>query len=434
MPAVPLSLAQALVSPPRGANLSWSAGSCSPQARTPSTTADPEDVMTPMKVNLFTKGLAFELEGSATFSTGSPWGSSTAGSTPAGAGTGMGANAEWRSPAGSMASPASATSLTEAPKKIDVPAKALQWGLCVGAEFAEEDPGGVSSHSGGGFGGSSPCFGGLAAWLPRSLPPPPPPPSLGTLSAALGFTVGAALGLPTSGGRCVPGGSPKPLLSLEAAFPAASPSPLATSPTGSFMPPTAVRYHEPCDASLLGLVTAPQAPAPEPPIVKPAGLVSRGAWEESGVSTYGSPTTSQVSSDGSSDQESQAAQGAGAQTPGGSLAGSAAGPPPGLELPGGSLAKRGQALPSAGSALHFAGGCRPCAWFWKDVGCQNALTCTYCHLCDEGALKAKKKNKLCVKRLGVETPKTPTTNMSAEGQCTTPNAQAKFSLSLASLI
>jgi len=409
MPAVPLSLAQALVSPPLGANLSWCAGSCSPQARTPSTTADPEDVMTPMKVNLFTKGLAFELEGSATFSTGSPWGSSTtAGSTPAGAGAGMGANAEWRSPAGSMASPASATSLTEAPKKIDLPAKALQWGLCVGAEFAEEDPGGVSSHSGGGFGGSSPCFGGLAAWLPRSLPPPPPPPSLGTLSAALGFTVGAALGRPTSGGRCVPGGSPKPLLSLEAAFPAASPSPLATSPTGSFMPPTAVRYPEPCGASLIGLVAAPQAPAAEPPTAKPANLVSRGAWEESGVSTYGSPTTSHVSSDGSSDQESQAAQGAGAQTPGGSLAGSAAGPPPGLELPGGSLAKRGQALPSAGSALHFAGGCRPCAWFWKDVGCQNALTCTYCHLCDEGALKAKKKSKLCVK--------------------------AKFSLSLASLI
>lgn len=49
--------------------------------------------------------------------------------------------------------------------------------------------------------------------------------------------------------------------------------------------------------------------------------------------------------------------------------------------------------PSIGSALHSLGKCRPCAWFWKPGSCQNGQTCMHCHLCPEGALKARKKER-----------------------------------------
>jgi len=71
--------------------------------------------------------------------------------------------------------------------------------------------------------------------------------------------------------------------------------------------------------------------------------------------------------------------------------------PPGLSAPPGT--------PSHGSALHSSGNCRPCAWFWKPNGCQNGQDCEHCHLCPEGELKARKKNKMAVMRLGLATPK-----------------------------
>merc|ERR1712190_426266 len=46
-----------------------------------------------------------------------------------------------------------------------------------------------------------------------------------------------------------------------------------------------------------------------------------------------------------------------------------------------------------GSKLHGSGSCRPCAWFWKESGCQRGQACMYCHLCPEGELKARKKAK-----------------------------------------
>jgi len=55
-------------------------------------------------------------------------------------------------------------------------------------------------------------------------------------------------------------------------------------------------------------------------------------------------------------------------------------------------------LPSVGSALHAMGMCRPCAWFWKPQGCQNAQECHHCHLCPEGEIKARKKSKLSLVR------------------------------------
>mmetsp|Transcript_107612 Transcript_107612/g.299768 ORF Transcript_107612/g.299768 Transcript_107612/m.299768 type:complete len:296 (-) Transcript_107612:208-1095(-) len=61
--------------------------------------------------------------------------------------------------------------------------------------------------------------------------------------------------------------------------------------------------------------------------------------------------------------------------------------------------------PSRGSVLHMTGNCHPCAWFWKPVGCQSATECGFCHLCPDGVLKARKKAKQAMKRLGLNTPK-----------------------------
>jgi hypothetical protein len=58
-----------------------------------------------------------------------------------------------------------------------------------------------------------------------------------------------------------------------------------------------------------------------------------------------------------------------------------------------------------GSLLHEMGACQPCAWFWKPNGCQNGKACMRCHLCPEGELKARKKVKQTMMRLGLVTPK-----------------------------
>lgn len=52
-------------------------------------------------------------------------------------------------------------------------------------------------------------------------------------------------------------------------------------------------------------------------------------------------------------------------------------------------------LPSVGSSDHWAGTCRPCAWFWKpNSGCVKAQACNFCHLCPDGELKRRKKEKV----------------------------------------
>lgn len=55
-------------------------------------------------------------------------------------------------------------------------------------------------------------------------------------------------------------------------------------------------------------------------------------------------------------------------------------------------------LPSRGSALHSSGCCEPCAWFWKPQGCENGSLCCRCHLCPEGEVKKRKKEKLAAMR------------------------------------
>mmetsp|Transcript_5950 Transcript_5950/g.14121 ORF Transcript_5950/g.14121 Transcript_5950/m.14121 type:complete len:390 (+) Transcript_5950:71-1240(+) len=47
-------------------------------------------------------------------------------------------------------------------------------------------------------------------------------------------------------------------------------------------------------------------------------------------------------------------------------------------------------LPSAGSALHYIGRCKPCA-FVHTKGCNSGKTCQFCHLCDQGSNKRRKK-------------------------------------------
>jgi hypothetical protein len=49
---------------------------------------------------------------------------------------------------------------------------------------------------------------------------------------------------------------------------------------------------------------------------------------------------------------------------------------------------------SVGSATHFAGDCKPCAWRWKTGGCANKLSCRFCHICPDGALKKRRRAKL----------------------------------------
>jgi len=74
--------------------------------------------------------------------------------------------------------------------------------------------------------------------------------------------------------------------------------------------------------------------------------------------------------------------------------------PPGLAMEGNEPLSLSQ-----GPGMHGHGQCRPCAWFWKPGSCQNADNCSYCHLCPEGELKQRKKNKVAMMRLGIVTPK-----------------------------
>jgi hypothetical protein len=57
---------------------------------------------------------------------------------------------------------------------------------------------------------------------------------------------------------------------------------------------------------------------------------------------------------------------------------------------------------SIGSAAHETGSCKPCAFLWKDPknpGCQNGTACTFCHLCPPGEVKARKKQKMFMRKV-----------------------------------
>lgn len=58
----------------------------------------------------------------------------------------------------------------------------------------------------------------------------------------------------------------------------------------------------------------------------------------------------------------------------------------------------GPEMPTVGSAGHRAGRCKPCAFVWKDSGCENGAECPFCHLCDVGEGKRRKKELKAARR------------------------------------
>ncbi|CAJ1461487.1 unnamed protein product [Effrenium voratum] len=62
---------------------------------------------------------------------------------------------------------------------------------------------------------------------------------------------------------------------------------------------------------------------------------------------------------------------------------------------------------SVGSSLH-PHRCKPCAWFWRTVGCARGADCQHCHACLPGELaKRRRQNRVLAKsirRLAQETP------------------------------
>merc|ERR1711988_721464 len=67
------------------------------------------------------------------------------------------------------------------------------------------------------------------------------------------------------------------------------------------------------------------------------------------------------------------------------------------------LAPGSAELPSTGSAGHNAGTCRPCI-FVHTNRCESGINCTFCHLCEKGERKRRKKaGKLAVDRMAMQT-------------------------------
>lgn len=75
-------------------------------------------------------------------------------------------------------------------------------------------------------------------------------------------------------------------------------------------------------------------------------------------------------------------------------------PPPGLEqLQGRQEPKDAQVAMqrtsmSLGAAAHDKGECKPCAWNWRPDGCSKGKNCEFCHLCEEGLFKQRRREKI----------------------------------------
>jgi len=46
---------------------------------------------------------------------------------------------------------------------------------------------------------------------------------------------------------------------------------------------------------------------------------------------------------------------------------------------------------SVGAELHHQNLCKPCAWFWRDKGCDAGGNCIFCHLCGQKEFKGRRK-------------------------------------------
>jgi hypothetical protein len=49
-------------------------------------------------------------------------------------------------------------------------------------------------------------------------------------------------------------------------------------------------------------------------------------------------------------------------------------------------------VPTAGSAVHYTGECKPCAFLYTK-GCENGAQCTFCHLCPPDEKRRRQKEK-----------------------------------------
>jgi len=71
---------------------------------------------------------------------------------------------------------------------------------------------------------------------------------------------------------------------------------------------------------------------------------------------------------------------------------------------------------SAGSVGHTTGDCKPCAWFWKGGACMRGTTCTFCHVCGEGEMRRRKREKRAASRHGLAGIQTAETLASVNGE------------------
>eukprot|EP00425_Heterocapsa_triquetra_P037948 CAMPEP_0195063766 /NCGR_PEP_ID=MMETSP0448-20130528/10062_1 /TAXON_ID=66468 /ORGANISM="Heterocapsa triquestra, Strain CCMP 448" /LENGTH=251 /DNA_ID=CAMNT_0040094711 /DNA_START=50 /DNA_END=803 /DNA_ORIENTATION=+ len=58
-----------------------------------------------------------------------------------------------------------------------------------------------------------------------------------------------------------------------------------------------------------------------------------------------------------------------------------------------------QPAQSAGSWAHCYGACRPCGFYWRELGCINGAACRHCHQCTFEEGKKRKKQLLKAKRM-----------------------------------
>jgi len=57
-----------------------------------------------------------------------------------------------------------------------------------------------------------------------------------------------------------------------------------------------------------------------------------------------------------------------------------------------------EGINSIGALSHDTDTCKPCAWNWKPGGCVNRSSCDFCHLCEVGELKRRRKERVAVLR------------------------------------
>jgi hypothetical protein len=60
--------------------------------------------------------------------------------------------------------------------------------------------------------------------------------------------------------------------------------------------------------------------------------------------------------------------------------------------------------PTLGSLTHNMGQCKPCAFVFKEDGCQSGIQCKFCHLCDQGEKRRRMKERKEVRKTAAPEP------------------------------